>query len=110
MKQRTLSQRPMLISCRVVVDVWEKDVWDFQAKSGSSGSCPLRLSFPQENRSSKNVWEKAWKLGSPRHPLTRHPQPAYSVCETLQNEVGNLQKTDVENPPDKNPPKREKFI
>ena len=28
---------------RVVADVWEKDVWDLQAKSGSSGSCPLFL-------------------------------------------------------------------
>ena len=26
---------------RVVADVWEKGVWDFQAKSGSSGSCGL---------------------------------------------------------------------
>ena len=25
---------------RVVADVWEKDVWNFQAKSGSPGSCP----------------------------------------------------------------------
>ena len=24
-------------------DVWGKDVWDFQARSGSSGSCPLLL-------------------------------------------------------------------
>ena len=30
---------------RVVVDVWEKDVWDFQGKSGSSGSFPLVLHF-----------------------------------------------------------------
>ena len=28
-----------------VADVWEKDVWDFQAKFGSSGSCPLLLRF-----------------------------------------------------------------
>ena len=27
-------------SFRVVVDIWEKDVGDFQAKSGSPGSCP----------------------------------------------------------------------
>ena len=40
---------------RVVADVWEKDVWDFQAKSGSSGSCRLFLSFPRENCSSINV-------------------------------------------------------
>ena len=29
----------------MVVDVWEKDVWDFQAESGSSGSSPLFLHF-----------------------------------------------------------------
>ena len=28
---------------RVVADVWEKDAWEFQAKSGSSGSCRLFL-------------------------------------------------------------------
>ena len=30
---------------REVADVWEKDVWEFQAKSGSSGSCGLFLHF-----------------------------------------------------------------
>ena len=30
---------------RVVADVWEKDVWEFQVKSGSSGSCRLFLHF-----------------------------------------------------------------
>ena len=30
---------------RVVADVWEKDVWEFQAKSGSSDSCRLLLRF-----------------------------------------------------------------
>ena len=30
---------------RVVTDVWKKDVWEFQAKSGSSGSCCLSLHF-----------------------------------------------------------------
>ena len=29
----------------MVADVWEQDVWDFQAKSGSSGSCCLFLHF-----------------------------------------------------------------
>ena len=32
----------------VVADVWEKDMWDFQAKSGSSGSCPLFLHFQRK--------------------------------------------------------------
>ena len=44
---------------RVVADVWEKDVWDFQAKSGSSGSFRFCPSFPGENRTSKTS-------GSPR--------------------------------------------
>ena len=30
---------------RVVADVWEKDVWDFHAESGSSGPCHLFLDF-----------------------------------------------------------------
>ena len=30
---------------QVVADVWKNDVWDFQAKSGSSGSCRLFLHF-----------------------------------------------------------------
>ena len=30
---------------RVVADVWKKDVWDLQAKSGSSGSCRLFFHF-----------------------------------------------------------------
>ena len=42
----------------MVADVWEKDVWDFQAKSGSSGSCTLFLHFLGNHRSSKNVFEK----------------------------------------------------
>ena len=29
----------------MVADVWEKDVWEFQAKSGSSGSCRFSLHF-----------------------------------------------------------------
>ena len=30
---------------RVVADVWKKGAWEFQAKSGSSGSCRLFLHF-----------------------------------------------------------------
>ena len=35
----------MTVKVRVAADVWEKDVWEFQAKSGSSGSCRLLLHF-----------------------------------------------------------------
>ena len=30
----------------VVVDVWDRDIWDFQVKSGTTGSCSL-LSEPK---------------------------------------------------------------
>ena len=43
---------------RVVADVLEKE---FQTKSGSSDSCRLFLHFLGKNRSSRNVWENAWK-------------------------------------------------
>ena len=46
---------------RKVADVWKKDVWEFQARSGSFRFLPSFPSFPRENRSSKNVWENAWK-------------------------------------------------
>ena len=54
---------------RVVADVWEKDVWDFQAKSGSSGSCRLCLHFRTSKMSGQTP-------GSSRHPFSRHPQPS----------------------------------
>ena len=54
----------------VVADVWEKDVWEFQAKSGSSGSCRLFLHF----RGKTGVQEMSGKTpGGPRHPSSRHP-------------------------------------
>ena len=34
-----------ILNLRVVADVWKKDVREFQAKSGSSGSCHLFLNF-----------------------------------------------------------------
>ena len=62
-------------SPRVVADVWEKDVWEFQAKSGSSGSCRLFLHF----RGKITVQEKSGKtLGSPRRPSSRQPRPSDS--------------------------------
>ena len=45
---------------RVVADVWEKDIWDFQTKSESSGSCRLFLHFLGEIAVQK-IWENAWK-------------------------------------------------
>ena len=65
-----LSHTPL--STRVVADVWEeKDVWEFQAKSGSSGSCGLSLHFLGKIA----VREMSGKApGSPRHPSSRHPR------------------------------------
>ena len=66
------------IYSRVVADVWEKAVWDFQAKSGSSGSCHLFLHFlwkiAVQNMSGKTP-------GSPRHPSSRHPRPSDIVLK-----------------------------
>ena len=54
-------------------DVWEKDVWEFQAKSGSSGSCCLFLYF----RGKIAVQDISGKApGSPRHPSSRHLRPS----------------------------------
>ena len=57
----------------MVADVWKKDVWEFQAKSGSSGSCCLLLHFLGKTA----VQEMSGKApGSPRHPSSRHPRPS----------------------------------
>ena len=56
---------------KVAADVWKKNVWEIQAKSGSSGSCPLFLHFlgktPVQKMSGRTP-------GSPRHPSSRHPR------------------------------------
>ena len=63
---------------RVVADVWEKDVWDFQAKSGSSGSCRIFLRFLGKIAVPK-MSKKA--PGSPRHPSSRQLRPSDLVGE-----------------------------
>ena len=63
------------IVIRVVADVWKKDVWEFQAKSGSWGSCRLFLHFLRKIA----VQEMSGKTpGAPRHPSSRHPRPSKS--------------------------------
>ena len=42
---------------RKVADVWKKDVWEFQAKSGSSGSCRLFLRFLGKSQFEKRLGE-----------------------------------------------------
>ena len=61
---------------RKVADVWEKDVWELQAKSGSSGSCRLFLHFLGKIADQKMSGRTP---GSPRHPSSRHPRPS-EVC------------------------------
>ena len=57
----------------MVADVWKKDVWEFQARSGSSGSCSLFLHFLGKIA----VQEMSGKTpGSPKHPSSRHPWPS----------------------------------
>ena len=52
----------------------EKDVWEFQAKSGSSGSCRLSLHFLGKIAVQKMSGKTP---GSPRRPSsTRHPRPS----------------------------------
>ena len=67
---------PVLPFLRKVADVWEKDVWEFQAKSGSSGSCRLFLHFLGKIAVRKMSGRTP---GSPRHPSSRHPRPADSL-------------------------------
>ena len=46
---------------RVLADVWDKDVWEFQAKSGSSRSCRLFLhslgKIAVQEMSGKTAWK-----------------------------------------------------
>ena len=54
-------------------DVWEKDVWEIQAKSGSSGSGRLFLGFLGKVAVRKMSGKTP---GSPRHPSSRHVRPS----------------------------------
>ena len=58
---------------RVAADVWKKDVGEFQAKSGSSGSCRLFQHFLGKIAVPKMSGKTP---GSPRHPSSRHPRPS----------------------------------
>ena len=63
---------------------WEKDVWEFQAESGSSGSCCLFLYFLGKTA----VQDMSGRTpGSPRHPSCRHPRPSEPHCFNINNIV-----------------------
>ena len=62
---------------RKIADVWEKDVWEFQAKSGSSGSCRLFLRFLGKIAVRKMSGRTP---GTPRHPSSRHPRSSECSC------------------------------
>ena len=69
-------------------DIWEKDVCNFQAKSGSSGSCPLFLNFIGKI----TIPEMSGKeLECPRCPSPRHPRRA-KVQRTPKGGGGGGQK------------------
>ena len=69
---------------QVATDVWEKDVWDFQAKSGSSGSCPLFPHFLGKIAVQKMSGKTP---GSPRQPSCRHPRLSEKAPQTATLEV-----------------------
>ena len=56
---------------RAVADVWEKDVWDFQAKE--LRFLPTFLQFLGKIAVQKMSGKTP---GSPRHPSSRHPRPS----------------------------------
>ena len=57
----------------MVADVWEKDVWDVQAKSGSSGSCRIFLHCLRQIAVPRMSGKAP---GSHRHPSSGHERPA----------------------------------
>ena len=83
----TFCRIPLEAFIRKVADVWEKDVWEFQAKSGSSGSCRLFLHFLGKIAVRKMSGRTP---GSPRHPSSRHPRPSDSkVPQNSEGERGS---------------------
>ena len=54
------------------VDVWKKDVWDFQAFSQTFFE--LRFSLGSEGEDCRNLSSQTWP-GSPRRSSSRHPRP-----------------------------------
>ena len=74
---------------RKIADVWEKDVSEFQAKSGSSGSCRLFLRFLGKIANRKTSGRTP---GTPRHPSSRHPRSSEERCLfTTLHEFGHSQ-------------------
>ena len=71
LSHKIINLKPPRVLNKVAADVWEKDVWEIQAKSGSSGSCPLFLHFQGKTP----VQKMSGRIpGSPRHPASRHPR------------------------------------
>ena len=65
---------------RVVADVWEKDVWDFQAKSGSSGSCRLFLHFLGKIAVQGDPWKSQTSFFQTSAAFWKHPPPPQMGC------------------------------
>ena len=81
--------RTKVMVLRVVADIWEKHVCDFQAKSGSSGSCSLFRHFVGKIAVLKMFGKVS---GSPRHPSSRHPRPSES-CPLTHLIVSDISST-----------------
>ena len=65
---------------RLVIDAWQNDVWNFQAKSGAQGFRPLLLHFPSKIA----LQEKSGNTpGSPRYFFTRRRRQAYTSYLSL---------------------------
>ena len=54
------------------VDVWKKDVWDFQVSSQTF--LELRFSLGIQGKDGRNLNSHTWS-GTPRRPSPRHPRP-----------------------------------
>ena len=71
----------------MVADVWEKDIWEFQAKSGRSCFCLLFLNFLGKFAVQKMSGRTP---GGPRHPSSRHPQASDTLCLRTSQRFGSL--------------------
>ena len=67
---------------RVVADVWEKDVWDFQAKSGSSGFWPLGLHFLGKLTATKKSGQMPVAQAVGNIPVTTTNKISQKRCDT----------------------------